>query len=271
MERVGLIAGNGRFPLIFSRAARLQGYCVVAVAHQGETEPDLEGAVDHLTWIRVGQLEPIVTTFRANGVRRAVMAGGIHKAGLLRHFEPDERGVRLLSRLGAWSDDALLRELAAELEAEGIDVVASTLFLESLLTPEGALTSHAVTEQQWRDIRHGLAAARGIGRWDIGQTVVVKSGMVLAVEAVEGTDATLRRGGELGRGGAVAVKVSKPGQDLRFDVPAVGPETVRTCRAAGVDVLALEAGRTLLLERDELLAAAQSCGLAVVGVRADEP
>jgi DUF1009 family protein len=270
MERVGLIAGNGRFPLIFSRAARLQGLSVVAVAHRGETEPELDGCVDHLTWIRVGQLEPIVATFREHGVRRAVMAGGIRKAALMEQFAPDERGVRFLSRLETWSDDAVLRGLAAELEEEGIEIVESTLFLGSLLTPEGRLTSHAVTEQQWRDVRYGVAAARGIGRWDIGQTVVVKSGVVVAVEAVEGTDAALRRGGELGGGGAVAVKVSKPGQDLRFDVPAVGPETVRSCRAAAIGVLALEAGRTLLLDRDELLAAAESSGLAVVGVRADE-
>jgi DUF1009 family protein len=269
MERVGLIAGNGRFPLIFSRAARLQGLSVVAVAHRGETEPEIEHCVDDLTWIEVGQIEPIVATFRGRGVRRAVMAGGIRKAALLEHFAPDERGMRFLSKLGTWSDDAVLRGLAAELEEEGIEVVESTLFLSALLTPEGPLTSHALSEQQWRDVRYGLAAARGIGRWDIGQTVVVKSGVVVAVEAVEGTDAALRRGGDLGRGGAVAVKVSKPGQDLRFDVPAVGPETVRSCRAAGVDVLALEAGRTLLLDRDELVAAAESSGLAVVGVRVD--
>jgi len=218
----------------------------------------------------VGQLEPIVATFRAHEVRRAVMAGGIRKAALMEHFAPDERGKRFLSKLTAWSDDAILRGLAAELEEEGIEVVESTLFLGTLLTPQGPLTSHSPSEQQWRDIRHGLAAARGIGRWDIGQTVVVKSGMVLAVEAVEGTDAALGRGGELGRGGAVAVKVSKPGQDLRFDVPAVGPETIRSCRVAGIAVLALEAGRTLLLDRDELLAAAESCGLAVLGVCADD-
>jgi DUF1009 family protein len=270
MERLGLIAGNGRFPLIFSRAARRQGLAVVAVAHRGETEPDLEGCVDELTWIQVGQIEPIVAAFRARGVRRAVMAGGIRKAGLLGHFAPDERGLRFLSKLETWSDDAVLRGLAAELEEEGIEVVESTLFLGALLTPEGLLTTHTVSERQWRDVRYGLAAARGIGRWDIGQTVVVKTGVVVAVEAVEGTDVALARGGELGRGGSVAVKVSKPGQDLRFDVPAVGPETVRRCRAAGIDVLALEAGRTLLLDRDELLAAAESSGLAIVGVRADE-
>src|SRR5262249_13664696 len=153
--------------------------------------------------------------------------------------------MRFLARLTQWSDDVLLRGVAEELHSEGIAVVESTLFLGSLLTPAGPLTSGEPSEEQWRDIRYGLAAAKGGGQWDIGQTVVVKSRIVLAVEAVEGTDAALRRGGALAHGGAVAIKVSKPGQDLRFDVPAVGPETIAVCREAGIAVLALEAGRTL--------------------------
>jgi DUF1009 family protein len=270
METVGLIAGNGRFPLIFARTARAEGVRVVAVAHEGETPAELAGEVDVLTWIKVGQLEAIIQAFRAQGVQRAVMAGGIRKTALMEHFAPDERGMRFLSQLRTWSDDAVLRGVANELESEGIAVVESTLFLTSLLTPEGPLTGLEPDQTQWRDIRYGLEVAKGIGRWDVGQTVVVKSGVVLAVEAIEGTDAALRRGGELGCGGAVAVKVSKPGQDLRFDVPAVGRETVDVCQAAGIAVFALEAGKTLLLEREALLAAARSAGLLIVGVRADE-
>jgi DUF1009 family protein len=196
------------------------------------------------------------------------MAGGIRKAALMEHFAPDARGVRFLSQLRTWSDDAVLRGVAGELESEGIAVVESTLFLATILTPAGALTGREPDATQWRDIRYGIAIARGIGQWDIGQTVVVKSGVVLAVEAIEGTDAALQRGGALGGGGAVAVKMSKPGQDLRFDVPAVGPETVRVCRTAGVAVLALEAGKTLLVERDAFLAAARATRLVVVGVNA---
>ena len=269
MERIGLIAGNGSFPLLFARTARGEGVGVVAVAHEGETDPALAGEVDACTWIKVGQLDTIIRTFRDAGVRRAVMAGGIRKAALLEHFAPDERAQRFLARLTQWSDDVLLRGVAEELEGEGIAVVESTLFLASILTPEGALTAREPDAAQWADIRHGLAAAKGIGAWDIGQTVVVKSRMVLAVEALEGTDDTLRRGGALGRGGAVAVKVSKPSQDLRFDVPAVGPATIAVCRDAGIAVLALEAGRTLLLERERLLADAAAAELIVVGVRAD--
>ncbi len=270
MERVGLIAGNGRFPVLFARTARAEGVSVIAVAHEGETEPDLAAHTDALTWIKVGQLDAIINAFKAHGVRRAVMAGGIRKAAFMEHFAPDERGARCLSRLTAWSDDALLRGVAAELESEGIEVVESTLFLASILTPVGALTARAPDETQWRDVRFGLSVAKGIGRYDIGQTVVVKAGMVLAVEALEGTDAALQRGGALGGGAAVAVKVSKPGQDLRFDVPAVGPQTVAVCAAAGIAVLALEAGKTLLLEREALLAGADAAGLSVVGVAADD-
>ncbi len=265
-ENIGLIAGNGQFPKLFAQTARAEGVRVIAVAHEGESLPGLDPLVEHLTWIKVGQIGTLVDTFLAHGVRRAVMAGGIHKAGLMEHFAPDERGLRMLERLTQWSDDAVLRELAAELEGEGIEVVESTLFLESILTSEGVLTQIQPDEAQWRDVEFGLEVVRGIGRFDIGQTVVVKSGMVLAVEAIEGTDAALKRGGGLGRGGAVAVKAAKPSQDLRFDVPAVGIETVAVCVDAGISVLALEAGKTLMFDREELLAAADGSGLAVVGV-----
>ncbi len=269
VERIGLIAGNGRFPVIFARAARAEGFGVVAVAHEGETVPDLAGCVDALEWIKVGQIDTMIHFFQHHGVARVVMAGGIRKSALMEHFAPDERGMRFLSGLQTWSDDAVLRGLAAELESEGLAVVESTLFLRALLTPEGALTRRTPSAAQWRDIEYGLAVAKGVGRWDVGQTVVVKSGVVLAVEAIEGTDEALRRGGQLGHGAAVAVKVSKPGQDLRFDVPAVGPQTPTVCREAGIAVLALEADKTLLLERAELLAAAAAADLAIVGIRGD--
>jgi hypothetical protein len=269
MEPIGLIAGNGRFPVLFAESAAAEGFAVIAVAHQGETPAELGEHVEAITWVKVGQLDRIVNAFRDRGVRRAVMAGGIRKAALMEHFEPDERGARMLGGLTSFSDDALLRAVAAELEADGIQVVESTLFLRSLLAGEGPLTRRAPSAAEWRDVRLGVDIARAIGRFDIGQTVVVKSGIVLAVEALEGTDAALRRGGELGRGGAVAVKVSKPGQDLRFDVPAVGPDTVAVCTAAGISVLALETGRTLLLERDRFLGRAEEAQLAVVGVAGD--
>lgn len=267
MQRVGLIAGNGRFPLIFARTARAEGVEVVAVAHEGETLPELNELVKSVTWIKVGELGRMIDTFTRHGIVQAVMAGGIRKAALFEHFAPDERGQRFLAGLGSLGDDTLLRGVAAELECEGIRVVESTLFLSSLLAPAGALTARTPDDGQWRDIRHGIAVAKAIGRWDIGQSVVVKSGIVLAVEAIEGTDATIQRGG---RPGAVVVKVSKPQQDLRFDVPAVGPETARVCAAAGVAVLALEAGKTLLLDKEDLLHQADAAALSIVGIQASE-
>lgn len=269
MEKIGLIAGNGRFPVLFAQTARQAGVSVVAIAHEGETEVDLSEHVDTIVWVKVGKLDSIVRALREHRVQRAVMAGGIQKAALMDHFEPDERGLRMLSGLASFSDDAVLRAVAAELEAEGLQVVESTLFLDSILAGEGVLAGPEPDEAAWRDVRLGVSVARGIGRWDIGQSVVLKSGIVLAVEALEGTDATLRRGGTLGRGCAVAVKVSKPGQDLRFDVPAVGPQTVTVCEESGIAVLALEAGKTVLLERAEFLARAAAVQLSVVGVRAD--
>jgi DUF1009 family protein len=262
-RRVGLIAGNGRFPLLFARTAQAQGIEVVAVAHAGETLPELEDAVPAITWIKVGELERIVRTFRDAAVNRAVMAGGIRKSAFLEHFAPDERGQRMLANLQSFGDDAILRGVAGELEAEGIRVVESTLFLSSLLAPAGCIAGQPLDDAQRSDVRLGIEVARGLGRWDIGQSVVVKSGIVLAVEAIEGTDATIRRGG---RPGAVVVKVSKPQQDLRFDVPAIGPETARICGETGVAVLAVESGKTLVLDGDDLRRAAEDAGLSIVGV-----
>jgi DUF1009 family protein len=263
MRRVGLIAGNGRFPILFAQTARAEGVRVVAVAHQGETPRELSSEVDAITWVKVGELGRMIRTFREAGIDQAVMAGGIRKSALLEHFAPDERGMQFLARLPALGDDTLLRGLADELESEGIRIVESTLFLAAILTPVGPLTERVPSEDEWKDIRFGVEVAKGIGAWDIGQTVVVKSRIVLAVEAIEGTDATIRRAG---RPGAVVVKVSKPQQDMRFDVPAIGLETIPVCREAGVAVVALEAGKTLLLDRAALLLAAREAGLCLVGI-----
>jgi DUF1009 family protein len=266
MQRVGLIAGNGRFPLIFAETARRAGIHVTAVAHEGETLPELSQAVDSISWIKVGELARMIDAFRSQGVDRAVMAGGIRKAALLDGFAPDERALRLLSRLSKLSDDALLRAVAEELGNEGIQIVDPAPYLEAILTPRGSLTPLSPDEKQWRDIHLGIEVARGIGRFDIGQSVVVQTGMVLAVEAIEGTDAAMQRAGALGARAAVAVKVSKPGQDLRFDMPAVGPATVAVARRSGIAVLALEAGKTLLLDKAEVLERARRADLIVVGV-----
>lgn len=264
--RLGLIAGNSRFPLIFAEAALREGVSLVAVAHRGETPPEIADLIPDVTWVHVGELGKIISTFQDAGVTQAVMAGGIRKSGALTNIQPDARGLAFISRLPSLKDDVILRGIARELESEGITVVESTRFLSSLLPQSGTLTSQGPNEQQWRDIQFGFAAARDIGRWDIGQSVVVKRETVIAVEGIEGTNAAIRRGGKLGGAGTVVVKVSKPQQDLRFDVPAVGPDTIRVMHEVQAAVLAIEAGKTLMIDKEALLHNANDNGISVVAV-----
>jgi DUF1009 family protein len=265
---LGLIAGNGNFPLIFAQEARREGYRIVAVAHRDETKAEIETIVDELTWVYVGQLGKIIRTFRRAQVRQAVMAGGIHKVKLLGNFRPDFRGAAFLARIKRRDDDALLRGIAEELERDGIHVVDSTLCVPQIIPQAGVLTRLGPSEKQWQDVHLGFQTAKEIGRLGIGQTVVVKNRVVLAVEAVEGTDCAIERGGNLAKFGCVVVKVSKPDQDLRFDVPAVGVETIKMLHQVRAAVLAIEAGKTILLEKDSLLREADRCGIAVVALAA---
>jgi DUF1009 family protein len=268
MPRLGLIAGNGRFPVVFIEAAKAEGVDIVVVAHEGETPAEVSALAPEVTWVRLGELGKIIATFRRAGVTQAVMAGGINKAGALAHFQPDARGLAFISRLPSLKDDVILRGIAQELESEGIGVIESTRFLSSLIPQEGVLTARTPDAQQWADLRLGFEVAREIGRWDIGQSVVVKRGTVLAVEGVEGTNAAIRRGGGLGGAGTVVVKASKPQQDLRFDVPAVGPDTVAVMHEVRAAVLAVEAGKTLMLEKPALVRDAETLGISVVALAA---
>ena len=266
-EWIGLIAGNGRFPLLFAENARRLGYRVSAVALTGETDPSLEGAVDRLHWIALGQLGRLIKAFKKDGVRQAVMVGGVKKTHLFSGIRPDLRSLALLRRVTVPKDDMLLRAIAAELESEGIAIRESTFGLTGLLVEEGKLTRRAPTRKEWRDIEFGWEMAKTVGALDIGQCVVVKERVVVAVEAVEGTDQAIRRGGKLARGGAVVVKRFKPQQDRRFDLPAVGPITIEVMAESGAAVLAIEAGRALLLDRAVAIAAADEAGIAIVGIK----
>lgn len=266
MKKLGLIAGNGKFPLIFASQAKLAGVSLVAVAHRGETPKEIERVVDAVTWIYVGELGKIIRTFHRAGVQQAVMAGGIHKVKLFSNFRPDLRGAAFLARVKSREDDQLLKAVAEELEGEGIRILESTLFLSQIIPCEGVLTRRSPTGAQWEDIRIGFEMAKAVGRLGIGQAVVVKNRVVLAVEAAEGTDAAIRRGGSLGKKGFVVVKVSKPQQDLRFDVPAVGVETIKILHELRGAVLAIEAGKTILLEKEELLREADRKGIVVAAV-----
>jgi DUF1009 family protein len=265
-EKIGLVAGSGQLPRLFARAARAQGLGVVAVAHQGETDPSLSDEVDQLSWVRVGQLDRIRRCFVEAGVKRAVLAGGIGRVRSLHEARPDIGTLRVLARLKSFRDDELLRAVAADFEAVGVSIVAPTSFLKEVMAPEGHLCGPALSEGQQVDVELGVEVARRLGEVDVGQTVVVRNRHVLALEAVEGTDAAVARGCSLGGKGAVVVKLMKRGQDERFDLPAVGPGTVRTMAQGGARVLAVQAGKTLLLEAQDLFALAEKEGISVVGL-----
>ncbi len=269
IKTLGLIAGNGRFPLLFADAARQAGYRVTAVAHRGETPEALQDRVDELHWIKVGQIGHLIEHFKAAGVETVVMAGGIKKARMFTEYRPDLRALKVLAKVRHFKDDALLRALADELESEGIAVRDATQFLPSLIAEAGTLTTRPSAEQ-WEDIRFGAAMVKTVGRLEIGQCVVVKNRTVLAVEAIEGTDEAIRRGGRLAHGGAVVVKMAKPQQDLRFDIPAVGPTTIASMQEVGAAVLAVEAGKTLMLDKAEMLEAARKAKIAIVGIAGDD-
>lgn len=269
-ERLGLIAGNGRFPIIFAENAKKLGYRVSAVAHEGETDPELASHVDRIHWIKIGQLNKLIKAFKEDEVHQAVMLGGIKKTHVFTTVRPDFRTLALAARLALWKDDDILRELAKELEQEGISICESTFGLEGILAEEGTLTTREPSQKEWEDIRYGWEVAHDIGRLDIGQCVVIKDRVVVAVEAVEGTDEAIKRGGQLAKDGAVVVKRCKPQQDLRFDLPAVGPRTIDVMKSVNASVLAIEAGRTIILDRDQTLEKARSAGITVVALKKSE-
>lgn len=263
MQVVGLIAGNGQFPCIFAEEMRKRGISVVAAAHLGESDSTLAEKVDDLLWIRVGQLGRLISFFKAAGVVNVVMAGGIRKTRLF-EMRPDLRCLALLARVKEKKDDALLRAFAKEMEDEGFCVKSATDYLDTLLAREGEWT-RPLTRKERADILWGWPLAKQMGGMDIGQCIVVRDGVVLAVEAIEGTDAAIRRGGMLGREKGIVIKVCKPHQDLRFDLPTVGPGTIAVMQEVKAAVLAVEADKTLLLEKERLLEAARAADIAVVG------
>jgi DUF1009 family protein len=265
LERIGLIAGNGTFPLLFAREARRRGLEVAAVAHRGETLPELSELVSDIVWIRVGQVGRMIRALRRAGVQRAVMAGGINKVRTLGSLRPDWRGLKLLARVPRKGDDAVLRALADELSREGIEVVPSTTFLERIVIRAGHFAGPVLDASARSDVRFGCRVLAALGDLDVGQSVVVENGVVLAIEAVEGTDAAIRRAAALGKGGAVIIKAAKSGQDMRFDVPAIGPQTIVTMAECGARALAVQADAGIALEDDELRRLADRHGITVVG------
>ncbi len=267
---IGLIAGGGQFPLLFAEAAKKQGRRVIAVAHVNETAAEIAGRADAVYWVKLGQLGRIISSFKKEGVRETVFAGAINKTRIFRDIMPDLKGIFLWSKIDIRQDDAILRAVAGVLEKEGIRVLPSTSYLEHLFFPQGLLSRKKPSKVQMEDIRFGWSVARAVGKLDIGQCVVVRDRSVLAVEAIEGTDAAIRRGGELAGSGAVVVKLKKPGQDFRFDLPATGLHTIETLAAVRGAVLAVEAGQSLLFDREAMIRLADQAGLVVLGVSEDE-
>ena len=262
----GIIAGNGRYPLMLARAARAAGVRrIVVAAFEGETDPALVSLVDEVEWMRVGQLGKLVSFFKKRSVTDVVMAGQIAPKNLF-DLRPDVKALLLLGKLKTRNAESIFGAIGDELKKVGATLLPATTFLEDHLAPPGLIAGPKLSRREEDDVRFGYGIAKEVSRLDIGQTVVVKNGTVLAVEAFEGTNVAIKRGGELGRGEATVVKVSKPDQDFRFDVPCIGPQTLEAARDAKVRVLAIEAGRTLLLEREKLLATAGEHRISIFGI-----
>jgi len=265
MRKLGLIAGNGIFPLELARSARRRGFRIIAVAHDGETDPELAELADEITWIKIGALQSVIDVFKTAGVNEAAMAGGIARARLSRAFAPDARALTMLARLGRFSDDAVLRGVAAELESEGIRVIDPVPMLDGVLVQSGLQAGPAPSRAQLSDLHLGFRVARALGAFDVGQAVAVRDGVVAAVEAIEGTDVALRRAAALCGPGLVLAKVAKPSQDLRFDRPAIGPATIELLSEIGAAVIGIESGQVMVLERERTLQLADSLNIAVYG------
>jgi DUF1009 family protein len=290
MSKLGLIAGNGRFPFLLLDAARAHGLTVVVAAIREETDPNINSraAADpdiHVHWLSLGELSRLIETFQKEGVTRAVMAGQVKHKQIFSSIRPDWRLAKLLLNLRTRSTDMLLGAVAKVLSDEGIELLSSTQYLEPLLAKPGVLTARAPDEEEQKDITYGQTVARAIAAYDLGQTVVIAAQACVAVEAMEGTDATITRAGQLFRTleteeattseaapettlrrHLTVVKVAKPNQDMRFDVPVIGVATIHTMQSAGATCLAVEAGKTLLFDPAAVIAASDKANIAIIAL-----
>lgn len=262
---LAIIAGNGIYPQLLARSARAAGVGkIVVVAFDGETDPVLAKLVEEIAWLRVGQLSRMLSLLRQWQIRDAIMAGQIAPRNLF-DLRPDWRALLLLARLKQRNAESIFGAIAAELSGIGVELLPATTFLEHLLAPKGLIAGPKLTRHEKEGLEFAWNIARQIAALDIGQTIVVKNGTVLAVEGLDGTNETIRRGGVLARTGAIVVKVAKPGHDVRFDIPVIGIETIRAAADARARVIAIEAERTLLLEKEKVIAAAESENISLVG------
>ncbi len=273
-KKLGLIAGNGKFPFLVLDAARAAGYEVVVIGIKEETFPEIESRGAAVHWLSLGELSRLIDTFKREDVSRAVMAGQVRHKQIFSSIRPDWRLAKLLLSLTTRNTDSLIGAVATVLADEGIALENSTWLLEPLLAKAGVLTKRAPSERELKDIEYGRRVARQLAQHDIGQTVVIAESACVAVEAMEGTDATIQRAGEIMRSlhgeastldrSLTVVKIAKPNQDMRFDVPVVGVKTIEVMRAAGASCLAVDAGRCLLLDGEKVIAAANAAGIVVI-------
>jgi len=267
MKKIGLIAGNRKFPLLFAAAAREKGCSIVAIAVKGDTSPKLKKLVDKIYWIGLSEFQKIFEIFKSEAVEGVVMAGQISPRRLFsKEINKSEELKQILESLKDKKTDTLFGAVAQKLEAAGLSLLDSTTFIEEYLPKKGTLTNHQPDFNTWEDVYFGLTLAKAVASLDIGQTVAVKSKTIVAVEAFEGTDNLIRRAGKIGRGGIVIVKVSKPKQDMRFDIPVIGLNTIKNLAKAKARCLAFEAGKTLFIDQEESIRLADKKGIAIVAV-----
>lgn len=268
--QIGIIAGTGELPVIIARDAQERGYRVVTIALENLASQAMEGVSDEIRWVNPGKFGDLIDTLKKHSIKEAIMAGKVPKSLLYKSkITPDLRAVKLLFSIKDKSDDAILNAITKELAGEGIEIIDTVRFSPHLITPDLCLTKTQPDEEQWKDIEFGWKIAKDIGQLDIGQTVVIKGKAVMAIEAIEGTDETILRGGQWAGEGAVVVKVSKPQQDMRLDVPAVGLDTLKVMEKVKAHVLAIEAARSMIVGREAVVEEADRAGIAVIGISAE--
>ena len=251
MKKIGLIAGNGNLPAVYAKILNKEGFKVIAIALKEETSSELEKYVDKIHWISVGQLAKLIKTLKNEDISKVIMIGKVKKTLMFRNIKPDLRAMALLAKISNLKDDSILGAVADELAKEGISLEDSTKYLSPMLVEKGILTNRKLTKQEKADVEFGWEIAKEMGRLDIGQSVVIKDKAVLAIEAIEGTDEAIKRGGKLGNGQAVVIKVSKPNQDMRFDVPVIGVNTIQALKDVQASALAVEAGKVIFTDKEE--------------------
>lgn len=262
--KFGLIAGNGKFPFMVLQGAKKAGVEMVVAAIREETAPEIERLANTLMWVGIGQLGKMIRFFNDNGVEKAIMAGQVKHVQIFSRAIPDARMLKVLLKLKRRNTDALIGAIARELQSEGIELIDSTYFLQDHLPHTGVLTERKPDARETEDMEYGLELAREISRLDLGQTIVVRSRACVAIEAMEGTDETIRRAGHLARQRLVVIKLAKPDQDMRFDVPVVGVPTINAMVEAGATCLCITAGKTLMFDKDEMLNLANAHKIAIV-------